>query len=297
MKILVTGTSGQVAIALRERATLHSDLLLTFAGRPDYDLEAPMGLAEYIVASKPDVVISAAAYTAVDSAEVESEKAFAVNATAPGLISAAADHAGAAIIHVSTDFVFPGDGTKALTETDMTGPKSVYGASKLGGEKAVIAANPRHTILRTAWVYSPFGKNFVRTILSAATKNSELTVVSDQFGNPTNALDVADALFVVSRRLYQDKGNEALSGVFHAAGRDETNWAVFARAILEISEAHGGPSANVRFIKTSDWPTKAERPINSRLNSLKLKAVFGFEVPGFQTSLAPTVKRLLKVLT
>ncbi len=273
-----------MAIALRERATLHSDLLLTFAGRPDYDLEAPMGLAEYIVASKPDVVISAAAYTAVDSAEVESEKAFAVNATAPGLISAAADHAGAAIIHVSTDFVFPGDGTKALTETDMTGPKSVYGASKLGGEKAVIAANPRHTILRTAWVYSPFGKNFVRTMLGAARTNSRLRVVADQIGGPTPAAAIAKALIVAAQSLRDG----AVGGTYHFAGAPDTSWSGFARAIMAGAEL----ACRIEDIPSSAYPTPAQRPLNSRLDCATFEAAFGLRRPDWRTGLTDILKEL-----
>jgi dTDP-4-dehydrorhamnose reductase len=186
VRILVTGREGQVARSLMERAAAHPDAEVMFAGRPQFDLLQPETVRAAILAARPDVVVSAAAYTAVDQAEEEPEKAFAINAEGAGAVASAAAEAGAAVIHLSTDYVFSGNAPGEYAETDAPDPQNVYGRSKLEGERAVAADNPRHVILRTAWVYSPFGRNFVKTMLGLATQRDHLRIVADQWGNPTS---------------------------------------------------------------------------------------------------------------
>ena len=202
MRLVVTGRHGQVAKALLQ---LDGVEVVPLA-RPEFDLERPETLGERILAARPDVVVSAAAYTAVDLAEREPERARAINATAPGVLAAAAEAAGAPIVHLSTDYVFDGLKPSPYVETDATGPVTVYGATKLAGEQAVAAANPRHAILRTAWVYAPEGKNFVRTMLRLAQTREEVGVVADQFGCPSYAPDIAQGVLRVARALVRGEG-------------------------------------------------------------------------------------------
>jgi len=290
MKILVTGREGQVARSLAEMAV--PGIEMVFAGRPAFDLEAPDTVMSAIRSARPDVVVSAAAYTAVDQAEDEPERAFAVNATGAGIVAAAAAEVGAAIIHLSTDYVFSGDKQGEYDETDQTGPKSVYGRSKLAGEHAVAAANPRHVILRTAWVYSPFGRNFVKTMLALAANRDSIRVVADQWGNPTSATDIADGILRIVRALpiHEDAGRY---GIFHLAGRGSTNWSGFARHVFAESRKRGGPFAEVEDIGAQDFPTKARRPANSRLSCAKLEHVFGWRPGDWQQSCSDVIKRLL----
>jgi dTDP-4-dehydrorhamnose reductase len=206
-------------------------------------------------------------------------------------VAEAAARLGVPVIHLSTDYVFDGTKDGAYVETDPTAPLGVYGASKLAGEEAVATANPRHLILRTAWVYSPFGNNFVKTMLRLAASRDEISVVADQWGNPTSALDIAEAILHAAARLQTDR-NFAAFGVYHLAGGGETNWSGFARHILDTSRAFGGPHASVRDIATSDYPTKARRPANSRLSSAKFAGVFGWQAPGWRVSAESVVRRL-----
>ena len=196
------------------------------------------------------------------------------------------------MIHLSTDYVFDGAKDSAYVETDASAPLGVYGASNLAGEKAVAAANPRHLILRTAWVYSPFGRNFVKTMLRLAADRDEISVVADQWGNPTSALDIADAV-VHAAAMLQGDSNFAAYGVYHLAGSGETNWSGFARQIMDTSRASGGPHARVRDIATSDYPTRAKRPANSRLSSVKFAATFGWTAPAWRESTEKVVRRLM----
>jgi dTDP-4-dehydrorhamnose reductase len=192
---------------------------------------------------------------------------------------------------LSTDYVFDGTKDGAYVETDQTAPLGVYGASKLAGEQAVAVANPRHLILRTAWVYSPFGKNFVKTMLRLAGDRDEISVVADQWGNPTSALDIADAILHAAAVLGQDK--RTAFGVYHLAGGGETNWSGFARHILDASRALGGPHGRIRDIATADYPTKARRPANSRLSSAKFAAAFGWTAPDWRESSRTVISRIV----
>lgn len=289
MKILVTGTDGQVAQSLRERAAL-SGLGLIAVGRPHLDLTHGASVQRAITAAAPNVVVSAAAYTAVDQAEDEPDLAYTINAAGAGAVAAAAAAVGAPVIHLSTDYVFSGTAQVPYHESDDTGPRSVYGRTKLLGEVAVAHANPRHIILRTAWVYSPFGRNFVKTMLSLARDRDEVRVVADQWGNPTSALDIADGVLHIAQRLKEDAG--APMGVYHLAGTGETNWSGVAEQTFAISRALGGPSARVVEIRTEDYPTKASRPANSRLITDKLAKDYGWRSPAWEQSCQEIVKRL-----
>ncbi|PWJ92740.1 dTDP-4-dehydrorhamnose reductase [Mesorhizobium loti] len=292
MRLVVTGREGQVAASLLEAGRGRAGVEVIAIGRPSLDLAKPDTVIDAIAAAKPDIVVSAAAYTAVDQAEDEPDLAFAVNAVGAGKVAEAARRLGVPVIHLSTDYVFDGSAAGAYVETDATGPRCVYGASKLAGEQAVAAANPRHLILRTAWVYSPFGKNFVKTMLRLAADRDEITVVADQWGNPTSALDIADAILHAAAQLHGNKGSDA-SGIYHLAGAGETNWSGFARHILDTSRVLGGPWARVRDIATMDYPTKARRPANSRLSSTKFASVFGSNAPDWRQSTEAVVHRVL----
>ncbi len=289
MKILVTGREGQVACALAERA---GDRDIVFVGRPDFDLADEVSIARTIAATRPDLVVSAAAYTAVDQAEDEPKAAMAINGNAPGHIGRAAAAIGARVLHLSTDYVFDGSGERAWRESDPTGPAAVYGRTKLAGEQALAASGATYAILRTAWVYSPFGNNFVKTMLRLAETRDSLNVVNDQHGNPTSALDIADAVLAVADRWKAEPAHGA-NAIYHFAGTGTTNWADFARAIFAESERQGGPVCEVTGIPSSEYPTKAERPANSRLDSSKFADTFGHAAPRWQESLATTVERLL----
>ncbi|MBO1041458.1 dTDP-4-dehydrorhamnose reductase [Brucella pituitosa] len=292
MKIVVTGREGQVVQSLLEKASQRPDLEVLALGRPELDLAKPETVHSTIETIKPDLVVSVAAYTAVDLAEDEQDLAFAVNATGAEAVAIAANACGAPIIHLSTDYVFDGNSNQAYVETDDTGPQGIYGRSKLEGERLIPAANPQHVILRTAWVYSPFGKNFVKTMLKLAETRDTLSVVSDQWGNPTSALDIADAILVVAGRLKNTPDFNAF-GVYHLAGTGDTNWSGFARAIFAESAKLGGPTATVTDIATADYPTKAKRPANSRLSTVKFCKVFDWTAPHWQSSLQDVIVKLV----
>lgn len=294
MKIAVTGRSGQVVSSLIERGGALGHEIAVLA-RPELDLARtdPAAIRALLESIAPDAVVSAAAYTAVDRAESEADLAFAVNARGAGDLAGAAAMLGLPLIHLSTDYVFAGGGTRAWREDDPAAPQGVYGASKLAGEQAVLAAHPRAAVLRTAWVYSPFGANFVKTMLRLAESRDEVGVVADQFGNPTNALDVADAVLAVAANL-AGRDDPALSGLFHMAGEGDTHWAGFAEAIFAESAARGGPSARVRPITSAEFPTPAKRPANSRLDCARLHAVHGLRLPAWRLSLPGVIARLLE---
>ena len=291
MRLVVTGREGQVVSSLLEAGQLAGVDVIAI-GRPQLDLANPDTVIEAIAAARPDVVVSAAAYTAVDQAEDEPDLAFRVNAVGAGKVAQAAARLGVPVIHLSTDYVFDGSASGSYVETDATAPASVYGASKLAGEQAVAAANPRNLILRTAWVYSPFGKNFVKTMLRLAADRDEISVVADQWGNPTSALDIADAILHAAATLHRNK-HFAAFGIYHLAGTGEANWSGFARHILDTSRVSGGPSARVRDITTTDYPTKARRPANSRLSSAKFASAFGWSAPDWRLSTEAVVRRVL----
>jgi dTDP-4-dehydrorhamnose reductase len=284
-RVLVIGSRGQVAGSLIETLPRHG-FDVAVAARPEVDLAAPGTLAPVIQHARPQVVINAAAYTAVDRAEDEPDIAMAVNATGAGAAAGYAREAGAAIIHVSTDYVFDGSKTSPYEETDPTAPLGVYGRTKLAGEIAVAAANPRHVILRTSWVCAPHGANFVQTMLQLAAERSQLRVVDDQHGAPTFAADIAEAAArIVAACTPRSAGDERF-GIFHLASEGETSRCGFARAIMAGSAARGGPSAAVAAIATRDYPTKARRPAYSKLSTAKLGRIYGLAMPHWQDGLS-----------
>lgn len=293
MRIVVTGCNGQLARSLVERSRERADIEVVTVGRPHLDLARAETILPAIDGCRPDLVVSAAAYTAVDQAEAEPELALAVNATGAGAVSEAAARLGLPVIHVSTDYVFDGSKEGAYVEDDPPAPLSVYGATKLAGEKTVAAANPRHLILRTAWVYSPFGKNFVKTMLRLAENREEVQVVADQWGNPSSALDIAEAVLQVAARMIQATDGSVF-GVYHLVGTGVTNRADLARHVLAVSRTRGGPWALVRDVTTAEFPTPARRPANSSLSTARFAATFGCVMPAWQHSVETAVERLLR---
>ena len=257
-------------------------------------LPCPETIPEALSALQVDLVINAAAFTAVDLAEAQSERAFAINHRGAEAVAAAAASLKIPVVQLSTDYVFDGTLDRPYVESDPVNPINAYGRSKLAGELAVAATQPDHVILRTAWVYSPFGKNFVRTMLSLAGQRSEVSVVADQFGAPTNALDIADGILVVARRLLEQPVASELRGIFHMTGVGQATWADFAEAIFAASQAVGGPFAKVNRIATSAYPTPAGRPANSCLDGAKLAAIYGLRLPPWRQSLPGSVSRLLQ---
>jgi len=292
MRIAVTGKTGQVVTALIERGALAGHEI-TALGRPELDLADPASVERAIVASRPDIVVSAAAYTAVDKAESERDLAFAVNAAGAGAVAQSAKALGVPLVHISTDYVFSGALDRPYAESDPTGPTGVYGASKLAGEEAILATYGENSaILRVAWVYSPFGGNFVRTMLRLAGDRDEISVVADQIGNPTSALDIADGIIKVASNMVADTAPE-MRCVFHMTASGEASWADFAQAIFAASAAQGGPSADVKRITTAEYPTPAARPANSRLDCGKIAQAHGVMLPEWRGSLQTVVARLL----
>ena len=290
MKIAVTGTAGQVVTSLVERGAAAGHEVIAI-GRPDLDLADPASVVRALEAAAPDAIVSAAAYTAVDKAESERDLAFAVNGAGPGAVAQAARALGVPLIHISTDYVFDGTLDRPYVESDPTGPTGVYGASKLAGEQAVLDGHDNSAVLRVAWVYSPFGGNFVKTMLRLAGDRDELGVVGDQLGNPTSALTIADAIIKVATNMVADSSPQ-LRGVFHMTAQGEASWADFAEGIFAASAARGGPSASVRHIGTADYPTPATRPANSRLDSGLIARVHGVTLPDWRTSLGDVMDRL-----
>ncbi len=289
MRILVTGRDGQVARSLAESDCDHE---LIFAARPDFDLADAASIESTLERDRPDLVISAAAYTAVDQAEDEPDMAMLVNGEAPGVIGRAAANIGAPVLHLSTDYVFDGSGTEPWRESDPTAPHSVYGKSKLAGEQALAASGATHAILRTAWIYSPFGTNFVKTMLALARDRDTVEVVDDQYGNPTSALDIAHALIRVADR-WQSCPSLGANRVYHFAGDTSMSWAEFAQTIFAISKRQGCAHCSVEGIPASQYPAKAPRPANSRLESALFAETFGHPLPDWHASLTETIRRLI----
>ena len=291
LRIVVTGREGQVARALAERCANRGDIELIQAARPDFDMAKPEGLAEKIAALSPDIVANAAAYTAVDQAESEPELAITINAVAAGEVARGAHLAGAPVIQISTDYVFDGTLGRPYRETNPVSPLGVYGRTKLAGEQAVAEANPDHVILRTSWVYSPFGKNFVKTMLHLAETKDEIAVVSDQIGNPTSAFVIADGILAVSSRLSSPNAT-GISGVYHLAGAGSASWFEFAQAIFSDSAKAGAKTPRVKPITTAEYPTAAKRPADSRLDTALFEKDFDYRPQDWHLSLAEVVTRI-----
>lgn len=287
--ILLTGGSGQVGTEVIRLAP--AGLNIVAPGRDQLDLADPDAIAA-LVASRPwAAVINCAAHTAVDRAETEIVDAWKANALAPAALAEATAKAGVPLIQVSTDYVFDGSKPGFYVETDPVAPVSVYGASKEAGEQAVRTGNPRHVILRTAWVVSPHGANFIKTMLRLAETRPELRVVDDQHGCPTSATDIAQALLVIAQRMIADP--QAPTGTYHFVNSGEATWCGFARAIFEVAAEHGRPAPSVEGITTADYPTPARRPANSRLDVAKLAHDYAIAPRPWRTAVEEIVVTLL----
>ncbi|WP_342618706.1 dTDP-4-dehydrorhamnose reductase [Rhodoferax sp. GW822-FHT02A01] len=289
MRILLLGCNGQVGWELQrslsvlgEVVVLGSDAKKNLQGLSG-NLTDLDGLAQTVQTVRPDVIVNAAAHTAVDKAESEPELARTINALAPGVLAAEAHKLGAWLIHYSTDYVFDGSGTTPWTETDATGPLSVYGATKLEGEQLVAANNPKHLILRTSWVYGARGGNFAKTMLRLASERETLTVIDDQFGAPTSAELLADVTAHATRNL---QSRPELAGLYHCVASGETTWHGYARFVLQTAQALGtvlkASPEQVAPTSTQNYPTPAKRPRNSRLNTAKLQDAFNLTLPHWQ---------------
>lgn len=282
MRIFVTGVNGQLAHSLADVLAAQGDSTATFLGRPTFDLTEYNSAEKIAVSAQPDVIINAAAYTAVDKAEAEPELAFAINANGAAAMARAARTLDIPLIQISTDYVFSGAKTSAYIEADDTEPLGVYGHSKLAGEEAVRSITDRHYILRTSWIYSAYGANFVRTMIRLGQERKNVNVVDDQFGCPTFAEDLASAIVTVCRKIKNEQGNY---GTYHAAGQGVTSWADFAREIFALQSQTHQSVPTVTSIPTSQYPTAAKRPTNSVLDCQKLYDVFGLLLPNWQDSL------------
>lgn len=294
MRLLIAGWQGQVARALVEMAPGAPDVTACAVGRPALDICEAKTIERAMVNTGPDIVINSAAYTAVDKAESEQDQAYKMNRDGARALAEAAAKAGVPIIHISTDYVFDGNKPTAYVEADTTSPVTVYGKSKLEGEDAVRAANPRHIIVRTAWVHSAGGNNFVRTMLRLAGERDELRVVGDQFGNPTYAPHLCSAILEIARQVKGRPETASEWGLYHAAGDGVTTWHGLASEAMQVSGRLGGPSVPVAAISTSDYPTPAKRPANSALDCSKLRSTFGIAMPAWQAGLETCVTRLLE---
>ncbi|MBB1474365.1 dTDP-4-dehydrorhamnose reductase [Shewanella sp. SG41-3] len=284
MRILVTGKNGQIGMCLVEQLSTMPDVTLLALDRDQLDITDPININKVVAEFIPNIIINAAAYTAVDKAEQECELAYAVNRDGPYNLAVAANSINATIIHISTDYVFAGDSLAAYVESDNTEPQSEYGRSKLAGEQAVERAYSRHIILRTGWAFSEQGHNFVNTMLRLTKTTDTLDVVADQFGGPTYAGDIAKAIVTISKQLAD--GNQAY-GLYHYSGFPYVSWHAFAEKIFELALAQGvlKQSIQVNPITTPDYPTPAKRPANSRLNCHKIKQEFGIVQSDWQAAL------------
>lgn len=290
MRLLITGGSGQVGLSL-EHLSWPAGTLLYLPGKDELDLADAASIAAQFEGERWDCVVNCAAWTAVDAAEDNVSAAFLANAQGPAWLAEAAARHGTPIIQISTDYVFDGSLNRPYSEDDAVGPTSAYGASKLAGELAVRAANTRSVVLRTAWVLSAHRANFLKTMLRLAGERDRLAVVADQVGCPTSAHDIALAVQAIARRLADD--DAAPFGVYHFVNRGSASWCDLARAIFELSAERGGPSVPVDAISSDQFPTKARRPSNSRLETAKLTNDYGVEPRPWREAVADIVAELL----
>jgi dTDP-4-dehydrorhamnose reductase len=290
--ILVAGKSGQLARCLRDKANMRN-LAMIAVGRPELDLEDGEGVDRVMAAVEPAAVVNAAAYTAVDTAETQQGRAFAINCRGAALLADAAARRRIPFIHISTDYVFDGSKPAPYRENDIPAPLNVYGSSKLASEAAVLEAHPSAAVMRTSWVYSPYGNNFVRTMVRLSETQLTVRAVDDQLGTPTSAADLADAILaIVERRWSADGRDEA--GIYHLASEGETSWCGFAAAIFASLARRGRRVPRLQAIATADYPTPARRPRNSCLDSSKAKRVFGVRLPHWRSSLEECLDRLVE---
>jgi dTDP-4-dehydrorhamnose reductase len=297
MKILVTGTLGQVGHALQH--ALGGQHEVVAVDRAQFDLTNEQAIRSAVMQVRPDLIINPAAYTAVDKAESEPELAFAINAIAPRILAEEAAKIGAGLIHFSTDYVFDGSKLTPYVETDQVHPLSVYGHSKLMGELAIQSVGLPHLILRTSWVYGAHGNNFLKTILRLSAARDQLSIVNDQWGAPTSSHSIAAAVYELV--VLWDTGNAQQSGVYHLTNTGSTSWFGFAKAILQAYEVNASQfqlpalkitSETIAAITTADYPTPAVRPKNSRLDNAKLHSIFGVALPSWEHALTDVMQQI-----
>jgi len=300
MKILLFGKGGQVGWELQRSLAPLGELIALDHDSTEHcgDFSNLAGLAETVRAVQPDIIVNAAAHTAVDKAESEPELVRTLNALAPQVLAKEAAKLGAWLVHYSTDYVFDGSGDTPWVETDTPGPLSVYGATKLEGEQLIAAANPRHLIFRTSWVYAARGGNFAKTMLRLAQERDKLTVINDRIGAPTGADLLADVTAHAIRQvLQQEELIETTSGIYHLVASGETNWFEYAKHVLAqaqlVQPAIQIKATQVDPVPTSAFPTPAKRPHNSRLNTQKLQAIFGLTLPPWQAGVNRMLAEIL----
>ena len=281
MKILINGQHGQVSQELQRHLSHLGELVVL--GREQLDLAQPEQIRQQVQRIRPDLIINAAAHTAVDQAESEPQLAFAINASAPGILAEQALELGVPLIHYSTDYVFDGSKPAPYTEDDAPNPLGVYGKSKLAGEQAISAVQGQHLILRTSWVYSTHGRNFLLTMQRLLQEKPEMRIVADQIGAPTWAGTIARSTLALIERW--QAGNAEAWGTYHLTAQGETSWFGFAQAIGEALREQGKPCANLLPIPSSDYPTPAARPLNSRLDCSRLQREWGVSQADWQTAL------------
>ncbi len=291
LRLAVTGLRGQVVSALIERAPKNVEIIAL--GRPQLELARREAVLATLRHAGCDAIINAAAYTQVDRAESEPECAMKINGEGSGNVAEAASILNVPLLHLSTDYVFDGSLNRPYREEDETNPTSVYGRSKLAGEIRIRQTHQNHVILRTAWVYSPFGTNFVKTMLRLGVERDEVSVVMDQIGNPTSALEIADTLILLAKQLNENSAS-VLRGTFHLTGRGDTSWADLAEAIFQTAETYGRKHVRVLRITTQEYPTAAKRPMNSRLDNSKLQKIYSIKMRDWRSSLVPVVRRHLQ---
>lgn len=292
-RVLVTGADGQVGRALLSAFASTADLV--GCNRQTLDLSSPDQIRAKVREVRPQIILNAGAYTAVDRAETERDLAIAINGQAPGVLAEEARREGALLVHYSTDYVFDGSKSSPWTEDDRTNPLSVYGASKLAGERAIHAVGGRYLIFRTSWVYAPEGKNFVLTMLRLGRERDSLNVVDDQVGAPTTAAELARATNEIATGVLADEfgGENDLAGTYHMTCAGSVSWCGFARAIFERArELLNGRRPTVNPIMTSEYPTPAKRPLNSVLSNDKLERTFGVRLAGWQSALDEVLKAI-----
>ena len=289
-RVLVIGGSGQLGIELT-RAELPAGWSLSAPTRDMLDLTNTSAVGALVAAQRPEIIINASGHTAVDQAESEPELAFALNRDGPSALAQAAAAVEAALVHVSTDYVFPGDGDRAYLETDPKAPLGVYGRSKSEGEDGVLAAGARAAIVRTSWVFSPHRANFVKTMLRLAESRDEVGIVADQHGRPTSARDLATTCIALAQHLHNN--DAPAQGLFHFANTGDATWADFAEAIFAGAARRGRKPVRVNRISTADYPTPARRPTNSRLDTSKISALLGAPPRPWRTALDECLDELL----
>ena len=284
--IIITGANGQLGSCLKEVEESYPQYKFIFTDIDELDITDKGAVKQFFDNNNPSWVINSAAYTAVDKAESEPTTAQLINTTAVGILADSSSKAGAGFVHISTDYVFDGTATAPITEEEPTNPRSVYGATKLEGEK-LAAANPKHIIFRTSWLYSIYGNNFVKTMLRLAQTNNEINVVGDQWGSPTSAHDLAEAIMKAIVAADTDTASD-IYGIYHYSNEGSASWALFAEEVMLLK----GLNCKVNHIPTTDYPTPATRPAYSIMNKIKFTTTFKAVVPEWELSLENVMEKL-----